>query len=249
MTGRQSDEHLTLFRQIENRKTSDIIIEQIQALIASGQLRSGMKLPSERALADRFQVGRGPVRDALKKLEFYGVVRTESQRGTFVAEIGEKTLQGLISSLLRGGNHDIDALFETREILEVHAARIAAERATDEDLHAVRAAHEEFERAILSGSLALDEDHLFHLAIGRAAKNPVLASLLGYLTPEIIKTNRAHSNAEIVDKTSRRETLAEHTRIVEALLSRDASFAERAMAEHMGGARERRFRRTGVTSG
>ena len=240
--GRKRTDNLVLFHQIETKKTSDVIIEQIQELIASGQLTPGMRLPSERELAERFGVGRSPVRDALKKLEFYGIVRTESQRGTFVAEIGEKALQGLISSLLRGANHDIASLFETREILEIEAIRLAAVRASDEDLAAIREAHRDFEVAIDSGSLALEEDHLFHLAIARGAKNPVLASLLGFLTPEIIKTNRDYSSRELSDNHSRRSTLSEHRDIVDALTHRDRDGAVTAMARHMAGLRKRRFR-------
>ena len=233
---------LALFRQIEQTKTSDMIIEQIQELVASGRLKPGMRLPSERELAERFGVGRSPVRDALKKLEFYGIVRTESQRGTYVAEIGEKALQGLISSLLRGANHDIASLFETREILEREVVRLAARRATDDDLQAIQEAHRDFEEAIESGSMALEEDHLFHLTIARAAKNAVLASLLGFITPEIIMTNRDRSSRELANQPARHTTLAEHREIVRALLQRDEEHAVAAMARHMTGLMERRNR-------
>lgn len=238
---RESNDSLVLFRQIETKKTSDMIIEQIQELIAAGQLLPGMRLPSERELADRFGVGRSPVRDALKKLEFYGIVRTESQRGTFVSEIGEKALQGLISSLLRGANHDIISLFETREILEIETIRLTALRANEEDIAAILEAHGDFENAVNSRSLALEEDHLFHLAIARGAKNPVLASLLGFLTPEIIKTNRDYSSREISDKPSRQSTLLEHQAIVDALIRRDRDLAAAAMTRHMAELRKRRF--------
>ncbi len=233
--------NLALFRQIEQQKSSDMIIEQIQTLISSGALKPGMKLPSERALAERFGVGRGPVRDSLRKLEFYGLVRTESHRGTFVAQIGEKALQGLISALLRGGNHDIAALFETREILEVRAAYLAAERSTPEDRALITRAHQEFERVIIAGSMALEEDHLFHLTIARSTKNPLLASLLGYLTPEIIITNRDASSREVSNIAKRRETLSEHEAIVSAIVGGHPDDAESAMRHHMDALKKRRL--------
>lgn len=233
-----TNENISLFKQIAPQKPTDMIIEQIQGLIASGHLKPGTKLPSERALAERFRVGRGPVREALQKLEFYGLVRTESQRGTFVAQIGEKALEGLISALLRGGNHDIASLFETREILEIQAARLAASRATEDDRMAIERAHGDFTSAVDGGGMALEEDHLFHLAIARATKNPLLASLLGYLTPEIIKTNRDTSSREL--QASRKETLVEHRSIVDAIRSGDPDASEDAMKYHMLALKRRR---------
>jgi GntR family transcriptional regulator, transcriptional repressor for pyruvate dehydrogenase complex len=240
LRGKNSDD-LTVFRQIDAPRASDMIIEQIQELISGGVLKRGMRLPSERDLAARFGVGRGPVREALKKMEFYGLVRAESQRGYFIAEIGEKALQGLISTMLRGGNHDMNSLFETREILETHAVRLAAERAGDEEIASIRNAHDDFEAVVNSGGLALEEDHLFHLAIARSTRNPVLTSLLGYLTPEIIRMNRDVSRREISDRRSREETVREHLRIVLALERRDAAEAEEAMRSHMYKLKARRF--------
>ncbi len=237
----KNNDNLTVFRQIDAPRATDMIIEQIQGLISSGVHKRGVRLPSERDLAERFGVGRGPVREALKQMEFYGLVRAESQRGYFIAEIGEKALQGLISTMLRGGNHDLGSLFEAREILETHAARLAAERAEDSDLDALTAAHREFEAAVSSGSLALDEDHLFHLAIARATKNPVLTSLLGYLTPEIIQMNRDVSQRELGDVTSRAETVEEHREILIALGRHNPDNAEAAMRSHMFKLKARRF--------
>jgi GntR family transcriptional repressor for pyruvate dehydrogenase complex len=62
---------LDLFKEIEVEKPADLIIKQIRQLISSGRLKPGMRLPSERVLAERFGVGRGHIREALKKLEFY----------------------------------------------------------------------------------------------------------------------------------------------------------------------------------
>lgn len=243
MRGKNSNS-LNVFHQIDTPRASDMIIGQIQELISSGVLKQGMRLPSERDLADRFGVGRGPVREALKKMEFYGLVRAESQRGYFIAEIGEKALQGLISTMLRGGNHDISSLFETREILEIHAARLAAVRAEAADLDAIRRSHRDFEVAVSSGGLALEEDHLFHLAIARSTRNPVLTSLLGYLTPEIIKMNRDVSRRELIDRTIRLETVDEHRQILTALEIGDADRAEGAMKSHMDKLKARRFSHT-----
>ena len=76
---------LSNFTEIEVEKPVDKIIRQIRELISSGQLRPGDKLPSERQLSERFGLGRTNVRDAIHKLEFYGILKTLPQSGTFVA--------------------------------------------------------------------------------------------------------------------------------------------------------------------
>ena len=64
------------FTELEFKKPSDLIISQIRRLITEGVLKPGDRLPPERELAERFAVGRGHVRDAIKKLEFYGILKT-----------------------------------------------------------------------------------------------------------------------------------------------------------------------------
>ena len=233
-----TDSNIDDFREIEYRHPTDMIIQQIRELIAGGRLTPGMKLPSERVLAERFRVGRGYIREALKKLEFYGVLQTRPKRGTVVASIGVKALEGLISNILHMDRNDFAALFETRAILEIHSAELAATRATEADIDLMVARQSDFERIVRAGGRALDEDHLFHLAIAEAAKNTVLGSLIGLITPDIIAMNR---NVTDEADTSKRDTVAEHVRILDAIRNRDAAGARDAMALHMQQAGTRRF--------
>ncbi|NGM89448.1 FadR family transcriptional regulator, partial [Parapusillimonas sp. SGNA-6] len=70
---------------IQIQSPVDIIIHQIRNLIVSGQLKPGDRLPSERILSERFQTGRSYVREAILKLQFYGLLKTNPQSGTYVA--------------------------------------------------------------------------------------------------------------------------------------------------------------------
>ena len=70
-------EILNNFSEIKVESTVDKIIRQIRDQISSGQLKPGDRLPSERMLSDRFGVGRTQLRDALRKLEFYGILKVE----------------------------------------------------------------------------------------------------------------------------------------------------------------------------
>lgn len=226
------------FQEIRVQKPADSIIEQIRELIRSGTLKAGDRLPSERALAERFGVGRGHIRQALKKLEFYGILKTLPQRGTVVASLSVKALEGLISNILRIDQRDFESLFETRTILEVHAARTAAERATAEDLTELREAHMEFCRQVDLGKRALEEDHVFHLKIAESSKNSILSSLIGLITPDIIAMNR---NVTEEASDARRSTVNEHAEVIEAIEDHDPTAAAAAMTRHMELSRFRRF--------
>jgi GntR family transcriptional repressor for pyruvate dehydrogenase complex len=211
----------------------------IQKQIVSGALKAGDKLPSERRLCEILGVSRGYVRKALSRLDHYGLIKTLPQRGTTVAELGGKAISGLIASI---GSFDesfapLD-LLEIREILEGYAARKAAKLATQEDLQEILKWHMEFKAKADVGQRALDEDHLLHIAIAKASKNPVCLSLISYITPQIIALNVGFAESA-PDRFER--TFEEHDRIVKCILAKDEQGAEAAMMAHMREARRRRF--------
>src|SRR5258708_14629480 len=162
-------------------------MRQIRNLLASGTLRAGDRLPPERELASQFGVGRGHVREALRKLEFYGILQTVPQSGPFVASLGAGALERLISNLLDLDRDDIKALTETRGILEIHSAQLAAQRASKAGIADIKAALEAFRVEVEAGRPAVEEDLLFPLAIAKSSQNPVMTSLIGLITPDIIR--------------------------------------------------------------
>jgi GntR family transcriptional repressor for pyruvate dehydrogenase complex len=210
-------------------RPADLILRQLRDLIASGALKPGDRLPAERELAAQFGVGRSHVRDALRRLEFYGILQTLPQSGTVVSRLGVAALEGMISSVLSLDRDDITALSETRMALEVETARRAAERATRADLRAIRSAEESFRARALAGDAALQEDLALHLAIAGAAHNAVLASLVGIIAPDVLRLNDEHKTCS----SARLPVVAEeHRRVVDAIEARDPDAAARAMAKH-----------------
>src|SRR5260221_9828154 len=178
-------------RPVQVQKPADLIIGQIKDLLSSGALKAGDRLPPERELAEQLGVGRGHVREALRKLEFYGILQTFPQSGTVVASLGAGALDRLICNLLDLDRDDIKALTETRGILEIHSAQLAAQRASKTEVADIRGALEAFRAEVHAGRPALEEDLLFHLAIARSAHNPVMSSLIGLMTPDIIRLHKA----------------------------------------------------------
>lgn len=215
------------------------VLDYLRGQLVSGQLKAGMKLPSERALGETLGVSRGYVRIALAKLEHYGLIETLPQRGTIVVGLGSKAISGLIASI---GSFDETfepaSLFEIRTLLEIFAARRAAERSKPDDLTEILKWHSEFRAKASLGQRGLEEDHLFHLAIAKASANPVCLSLISYITPQIISLNVDYAES---DPERFAVTFGEHDRIVRCILEKDADAAAAAMQDHMDAAWRRRF--------
>ncbi|MEO0898135.1 MAG: FadR/GntR family transcriptional regulator [Bacteroidota bacterium] len=205
-------------------------MNQIKSLITSGQLKPGDKLPPERQLAEKLGVGRSHVRAAIRKLEFYGILKTLPQSGTKVAGIGITALEGLISDVLRIEDSDFASLVETRVVLEQHAAQLAAERRTDEDIVNIRKALKAYVEKVEKGEVAIEEDLMFHLAIAEASKNTVLKSLMLIITPDIIHN---FNKLEICNDGNIQKTLEEHNLIVEHIINQSPAESSIAMRAHL----------------
>jgi len=217
-------------REVRLRTPSEIIIKQLQALISDGTLKPGDRLPSERELAGRFRVGRGYVREALQRLEFYGILKTYPNTGTIVASLGVKALDGLISNILALDRSDLQSLLETRALLETHGAWLAAQRATDEELAALEGLHATFRLQVEAGRVGLEEDIAFHLKIAESSRNSVLRSLISVICPEIFEVAQRY-------RTFRdgrvKLSVEEHAAVLRQLRKRNPDRAASAMAAHM----------------
>jgi GntR family transcriptional repressor for pyruvate dehydrogenase complex len=131
-------------------------------------------------------VSRSNLREAIQKLEFYGLLKSKPQSGTFVADIGQVAMKGMMDDILALGNPDFRSLVETRILLELKIVELAALRRTEEDLTEIKNALEAYSAKIMAGTSYVQEDLLFHLAIARASKNSTLTTLMLLITPEII---------------------------------------------------------------
>ena len=169
-----------------NQEILNGIISKIRDLINYKNLEPGDKLPSERQLSEKFGVSRSNVREAIQKLEFYGLLKSKPQSGTFVADIGQVAMNGMIEDILSLDRPDFKSLVETRILLELKAVELAALRRTTDDLIKIKNALKAYEEKILLGNDYLQEDLLFHLEIAKASKNSTMTTLMLLITPEII---------------------------------------------------------------
>ncbi|MFL9484583.1 FadR/GntR family transcriptional regulator [Chitinophagaceae bacterium LWZ2-11] len=217
-------------KAIEVESPADKIIRQLKQLISTGQLKPGDRLPAERVLADKFGVGRGYIREAIMKLEFFGLLKTSPQSGTYVAGYSIKILDSLLSDVINLNKENFAALIEARYFMEINAVKLAAQRRTEEDLELLELALVEHEKKVLTGQDAYEEDLVFHIRIAAATKNSVIESMMLIIVPDIIKTVLER---KVCGNGRSRRAIDEHKHILEAIIKQDVTAAETAMAEHL----------------
>ncbi|HEX2923737.1 MAG TPA: FadR/GntR family transcriptional regulator [Chloroflexota bacterium] len=216
----------------ERSNLSSLIIDKITGLLAAGLLKPGDRLPSIEELSRQFSVGRTSVREALRALELVGVVEIRHGEGTF---IGEDVSRFCLKPLSWGALLDQDRvseLAETRRCIEGELAGLAAKRATPEDIA-------EIEKALLrmevsqAGGGNVDEyaaaDMELHFAIGKAARNEVMFSMLTSITDLLRRTI-----SEVVKIPGTIEAgLLAHRAVFEAIAAHDPEEARSGMRRHL----------------
>jgi DNA-binding FadR family transcriptional regulator len=211
---------------------TDLAIDGIKELIASGEFRAGDRLPKENELAARIGVSRGSLREAIRALELVGVVAARQGDGTYLTSLTPALLLDVMSVVLDfTQDESILQLLEVRRVLEPAATALAAARATEEQLGEVRAAMDAM-RAAREPEPLVEADAAFHAAIARAAGNPALASLLENLSGPTIRARIWHA---IEERRAGEKAKAEHERILAALEARDPDLARAAGAVHVAG--------------
>ena len=213
----------------EIQSTKKKIISDLKDLINLKNLEPGDKLPSERMLSEKFNVSRGNLRDALQTLEYYGLVKSIPQSGTFVADIGITALNGMIDDILSLLVPSFKELVEARIFLELKGVKLAAIRRTTDDLIRMENALTAYSDKVKAGEDAVQEDLLFHLAIARASGNPTLNTFMLKITPEIINNFEKH---HVCDKDTAFIGIQEHNAIIDAIRDNDPDAAKDAMKKH-----------------
>jgi len=218
-----------MFTKSDHRKAQNSIIFKIRELINFKNLEPGDKLPSERMLSEKYGVSRSNVRDAIQRLEFYGLLKSIPQSGTFVANIGVIAMNGMIDDILRLESPDFKSLVETRILLELKTVRLASLRRTDTDLKQMNDALAAYSEKVLKGEDAVQEDLLFHLAIAKASGNSTLNTLMLMITPEIITNFEKH---HVCDKSTAMSGIEEHSDILNAIKNQDPKGAKEKVKVH-----------------
>jgi GntR family transcriptional repressor for pyruvate dehydrogenase complex len=206
--------------------TTEISRKLLEYLLA-GNIQPGEKLPSERTLAEALGVGRSVVREAIKPLSLLGLVEVRQGDGTYLKSMESELLPQVIGwGLLLGTKRTLD-LVEARKHVEVILAGLAAERRTEEDLEAMRAALGRMhETGDPEEFVAADID--FHLVVARSAKNETL-----YQVMSSVRSLLRAWMTKVGPSAGLSVSAAEHDPIFEAIEERDSIRAAAAMGTHM----------------
>ena len=213
----------------DNVELQNDIIRKIKELINYKNLEPGDKLPSERMLSEKFGVSRSNVRTSIQRLEYYGILESIPQSGTFVANIGVVAMNGMIDDILRLKDPDFKSLVETRILLELKTVRLAAIRRSEEDLENIKSALDAYEKVALSGEDAVQEDLLFHLAIAKASGNRTINAFMLSITPQIIIDFEKY---HVCDKRLAQIGIDEHKAIYKAIKEQNPKLAKQKMKDH-----------------
>ena len=222
---------------VQFTKVFERVAEQIEKRILKGELRKGDRLPTERELAEQFQVSRTAVREAMKSLAQKGLIDMRPGRGTIVIDGAREAMENSISLMMKlklgevGGS---DNLVEFRGILETEMAALAAARATEKEISAMREAIWVMDKSLSDADAFIRADNAFHEALAQATQNALILILINSIVhllseqrKQIFETEGGPQRGQI-----------HHKRILESIIRRDPEAARAAMRAHLQQVRE-----------
>ena len=230
-------------RGMRKRKAYEEAARQIRDRVLVG-LQPGQKLPPERELAEKLQVSRSSVKEAIRSLELVGVVRRRSGSGTVVRMQPAGWSVNPTAHILGRERRLLNDLFDFWKMLGSSLAALAAKHASAQEMGEMEAIVRRQEERVRAGGLAIEEVSEFHYAIAKAAENTVVLSLFSVLMDLLLEV-REHS----LGAPGRARTLvAEHRRILEAIKRRDAAAAKTALRRHIAAVKKTVFHEEGKKS-
>jgi GntR family transcriptional repressor for pyruvate dehydrogenase complex len=205
------------------------VADRIRTLLLDGTFAPGQPLPSERHLAEQFGVSRGSIRDALRTLETIGLLETRHGQGTFPHELSVDRLVAPLASVMAYRSDLQDELLDVRRMFEPAVARVAAERATEEDLADLQRILDTQRQKLKAGQSAIAEDTAFHAVLARATRNRVVMSIMATLNDLLVDSRTQSLN----QKGRPARSVDGHEAVVAALRCHDAEGASEAMYNHI----------------
>jgi len=217
---------------IVRRKLSQEVFDRLLQRITNGDYPAGSLLPPERALMEVFKVGRPAVREALQDLQRLGLVSITHGGGARMTEPMAQTVLSQIAvtvhHALSNSTQNLMYLKETRTFFEVGMARLAAARATPEDVRALEDCIAQMEETTDDFSLFMQADIAFHRRIAEITSNPIYVAL-----SEALLTWLSRFHIGELRKVGREaRTLVEHRHILDRIAAHDVEGAAAAMQVH-----------------
>jgi GntR family transcriptional regulator, transcriptional repressor for pyruvate dehydrogenase complex len=215
------------------------IYSDILNRIIEGEYKEGERLPTEHMLAERFATSRPTVREALAQLRADGIIATRHGSGTTVMRRPDPDVRRFapLETL-----SDIRRCYEYRVVVEAGAASLAAQKADDADITAIRREWDNLQTIIETSGIGAKDDFAFHMAVARASKNSFFITALSGIQEQMVFSMNLSRNLSLVKSIERQRIVQqEHLEVLEAIQARDAVRASEAMREHLEHAVSRMF--------
>lgn len=224
-----------MFSPIKSTKVYEQVIEQIQTMIANGDLKKGDKLPSERQLAEQLRVSRTSVREALRALQIIGLIEVRQGDGNFITETFDNCLFEPLSVMFMLQESKPRDIVDLRRIIEIETARLAAQRITDEEIVALRELINELKvlNEVQDEKNSVKVDKEFHYKIAHASKNILLLNILNVISSLMDHFIEDARGMILTNYDNDLLLLDQHEKILKALENRDPEAAAKAMGDHM----------------
>jgi GntR family transcriptional regulator, transcriptional repressor for pyruvate dehydrogenase complex len=227
----------SLFAPLEKKRSFDEISNSIKELILDGTLKIGDRLPSEKDLAQQFQVGRQTIREALRLLELSGFVTI--QRGPGGGPVIKDTILRRIGDLFTGAfrmrHITIEALTQARLEIERSILRFVFQNADQQDIKALKENVKSAEKRISGGRMGTEYNADFHTLLAKATKNDVFVIVM----ESIMAVHLDLLSRTGADLDTSREVVRGHGRLVEAIEAGDQDLAYAVLDSHVVEVKER----------
>ena len=222
-----------MFQEIKRKKKSHKIISQIRESILQGKLKHGDKLPSEKELVDQLNVSKHTLREALSALEEMGLIelRQGINGGAYIAKVEIDVAQYHLVNYLYSRNLTPNHLSELRKLIEPYAAKIVADKITDEQLKIIKDMNDRARFFLENNQLekAVKNEYALHKYIADLTGNPLLILIIDFAE----RTLKEFKQKLGADERFYTTVLERHERIYKALEERDATKAGNEMLGHV----------------
>jgi DNA-binding FadR family transcriptional regulator len=239
-------------KPVQKQKVPEIIIDRFKALIDSGEISPGDKLPTERELSEMLNVSRPSLREALRTLSLLGILENTPGRGTFLkSSPSQWPIEPFIIISLESGN--LLNILEARHELEISVAGLAAQRRNKSDLNQMKKALNQMESSLKNIEVYMNSELLFHKAITKASKNPVIIDFMGKLYQQLEGARKTVYQSLLTSRSKKpmapehgdgdrwapsnpsflAKIVEDHELIYDYIFKRDVANAKKAMEDHM----------------
>ena len=227
----RNKQHRKLFSPIKTSRLSDEVYKQIVALISSGKLKPGDKIPSERELAADLRISRQSIREALNRAEVMGLIEVRQGEGSFILSSIKKSLKPPLTIIIEKEAERIFDFLEIRKLVEGWCAKKAASEATGEELENMKEILEKMKKVVSKDKQWEELDLQLHLSFAKATHNVIAVHIM-----EALKRNFGpfFRFAKSMPRSEKIDVLWQHHHeIFLAIERRDPETAKNKVIEHL----------------